>query len=185
MTRDNGFWKVCEALDCELRIELLRYLISVEKTEFCCVNELAEIFKISAAAMSVHLKKLSLAGLVVSKRADRCVYYRAFASTDEGERVVASLRGLFASKPSEDRIFRLREYAHALSHLRRHMIVRLFHESPGLSCMELALRTDMPPRTADRLCGDLNKARIVDMNGRVCMPETEPEATLLALSVAP
>ena len=185
MTRDNGFWKVCEALDCELRIELLRYLISVEKTEFYCVNELAEIFKISAAAMSVHLKKLSTAGLVVSKRADRRVYYRAFASTAEGERVIASLCRMFASGTSEERLVGLREYAHALSHLRRHMIVRLLHESPGLSCAEIALRTDMPPHTADRLCGDLNKARIVDMNGRVCVPEREPEATLLALSVVP
>ena len=60
MTDGNGFWKVCEALDCELRIELLRYLIAVEKSEFPCVNELAEKVQVSAATMSVHLRQLCL-----------------------------------------------------------------------------------------------------------------------------
>ena len=103
MTDGNGFWKVCEALDCELRIELLRYLIAVEKSEFLCVNELAEKFQVSAAAMSVHLKKLAMVGLIVSKRADRRVYYRAFAATVESERVLASLRKMFESHPKAER----------------------------------------------------------------------------------
>ena len=149
MTDGNGFWKVCEALDCKLRIELLRYLLAVEKTEFPCVNELAEKFQVSAAAMSVHLKKLAMVGLVVSKRADRRVYYRAFAATAEGERVLASLRRTFQSRPSAERFRRLREYAHALSHPRRHLIVRCLHDEPGLSLAELARRT--PLRNV--LCG--------------------------------
>ena len=184
MTDGNGFWKVCEALDCELRIELLRYLIAVEKSEFLCVNELAEKFQVSAAAMSVHLKKLAMVGLVVSKRADRRVYYRAFAATAEGERVLASLRRTFQSRPSAERFRKLREYAHALSHPRRHLIVRCLHEEPGLSLAELAQRTEMPPQTADRLWGELGKAHIVDLNGAVLAPESEPEATLLELTLA-
>lgn len=184
MTDGNGFWKVCEALDCELRIELLRYLLAVEKTEFPCVNELAEKFQVSAAAMSVHLKKLAMVGLVVSKRADRRVYYRAFAATAEGERVLASLRRTFESHPNAERFCELRKYAHALSHPRRHLIVRCLYEEPGLSLAELALRTEMPPQTADRLWGELEKAHIVDLNGVVISPEIESEATLLELTLA-
>lgn len=180
----NGFWKVCEALDCKLRIELLRYLSAVEKTEFPCVNELAEKFQVSAAAMSIHLKKLAMVGLVVSKRVDRRVYYRAFAATAEGERVLASLQRTFESHPNEARFRELRECAHALSHPRRHLIVRCLHAEPGLSLAELALRTEMPPQTADRLCGELRKAHIVDLNGVVTVPECEPEATLMELTLS-
>ena len=184
MTDGNGFWKVCEALDCEQRIKLLRYLLAVETTEFPCVNEFAEKFQVSAAAMSVHLKKLATVGLVVSKRADRRVYYRAFAATAEGERVLASLRRMFKSHPNAERFRRLREYAHALSHLRRHLIVRCLYEDPGLSLAELAMRTEMPPQTAHRLWGELGMAHIVDLNGVVVTPESEPEATLLELTLA-
>ena len=184
MTDGNGFWKVCEALDCELRIKLLRYLLAVEKTEFPCVNELAEKFQVSAAAMSVHLKKLATVGLVVSKRADRRVYYRAFAATAEDERVLVSLRRMFESRPNARRVSGLRDYAHALSHPRRHLIVRCLHEEPGVSLAELAQRTEMPPQTADRLWGELGKAHIVDLNGVVFAPASEPEATLLELTLA-
>jgi len=38
MTHDNGFWKVCEALDCPTRVELLRHLMEIEKTAFPCVD---------------------------------------------------------------------------------------------------------------------------------------------------
>ena len=183
MTDGNGFWKVCEALDCELRIELLRYLIAVEKSEFPCVNELAEKFQVSAAAMSVHLKKLATVGLVVSKRVDRRVYYRAFAATAESERVLASLRRVFGAHSNAERFLELREYAHALSHPRRHLIVRCLHDEPGLSLAELAQRTEMPPQTADRLWGELGKAHIVDLNGEVFAPKREPEATLRELTL--
>ena len=182
--RENGFWKVCEALDCEQRIELLRLLLVGEKTDFPCVNELAERMDLSSATVSVHLKKLATAGLVVSKRADRRVYYRAFATSGEGERVLEALRALFLSRPRAERLRRLRDYAHALSHVRRNAIVRCLHERPGLSLKELAAETDMPPQTADRLWGELGKAHIVDLNGTVVAPEGDPEATLLELTLA-
>ena len=181
---ENGFWKVCEALDCEMRIELLRYLMSVEKTEFPCVNELAERFRLSSATISVHLKKLATVGLVVSKRADRRVYYRAFPTNPECERVLESLSGFFATSPDEDRLRGLLKYIHALSHYRRHLIVRCLAEKPGLDLKSLSLATDMPPQTADRLWRELGKARIVDLNSVVVRPPEDPEATLLDLTLS-
>ena len=89
--KENGFWKVCEALDCERRIELLRLLLIGEKTDFPCVNELSERMDLSSATVSVHLKKLATAGLAISKRTDRRVYYRAIATTGDGERVTSAL----------------------------------------------------------------------------------------------
>ena len=175
---------MCEALDCEQRIELLRLLLVGEKTDFPCVNELAERMDLSSATVSVHLKKLAMVGLVMSKRADRRVYYRAFAASGEGERVLESLRTLFLSRPRAERIRRLRDYAHALSHVRRNAIVRCLHECPRLSLKELAVETDMPPQTANRLWGELGKARIVDLNGMVVAPKDKPEATLLELTLA-
>ena len=184
MTRENSFWRVCEALDCALRIDLLRYLMSVERTEFPCVNELAERFEVSSAAMSIHLKKLANVGLVSSKRADRRVYYRAFPTTDEGTRVMDALRSYFRTLPSEDRHRAFMRYVHALSHVRRQAIVRCLEGKPGLAMKNLSVETDMPPATADRLYGDLNRTHIVDLNSSVVLPKTEPEATLMELTLA-
>ena len=181
---DSEFWKVCEALDCELRIEILRYLLEKEESEFPCVNELAETFNVTSAGMSVHLKKLAMAGLVASKRADRRVYYRAFPTTHEGERVIAALRAFFAAGPDAERRRRFLSYAHALSHHRRAAIVRALNAEPGLDLKTLALRTDMPPQTADRLWGELDKAHVVDLDGHVFLPKGEPESTLLELTLA-
>lgn len=181
---ENGFWKVCEALDCAQRLELLRILLLHETTEFPCVGELAERLNLSIATVSVHLKKLATAGLVVSKRTERRIYYRAFATTEDGAKVVEALRTMFVSWSDEERFQSFREYAHALSHVRRHTIVRCLHKSPGLPLMELAVRADMPPKTAARLYDELGKAHIVDLTGTVIAPERNPEATLLELTLA-
>jgi len=181
--RENGFWKVCEALDCERRISLIRFLVEVETTEFLSVSELAEKFGTGEPGMSIHLKKLASAGLVSSKREDRRVYYRAFPTTPEADRVLAALRPFFARRPDVTRMRDLLAYIHALSHLRRHLIVRCLFATPNLSLKELSLKTDMPVPTADRLWGELSKARIVDLNGTVVPPETNPESTFLELTV--
>ncbi len=180
---ENGFWKVCEALDCERRILLIRFLIDVEATEFLSVSELAEKFGMGESGMSVHLKKLANAGLVSSKRADRRVYYRAFPTTTEAGRVIAALRSFFVRRPGDARVRSLLSYIHALSHLRRHLIVRCLFTTPNLSLKELSIKTDMPIPTADRLWGDLNKAGIVDLNGTVVSPEMNPEKAFFELTV--
>jgi len=185
---DNGFWKVCEALDCVQRIKLLRYLLSVEKTEFPCVSEIAHYFYISCAATSIHLKQLANAGLVVSKRSDRRVYYRAFAANPTAERVLDVVRHFLAAHPdtidNRERLFAFLAYVRALSHPRRHAIIRCLAAEPGLDIKTLAVRTDMPPQTADRLLNDLDRAHIVDLTGRVVPPPEDPEATLLDLTLA-
>jgi len=180
---ENGFWRVCEALDCERRISLIRFLMEVETTEFLSVSELAERFETGESGMSVHLKKLASVGLVSSKRTDRRVYYRAFPTTPEADRVLAALRPFFAQRPDEARIRNLLAYVRALSHHRRNAIVRCLFATPNLSPKELSLKTDMPLPTADRLWGELNTVRIVDLNGTVVPPGTNPETTLLELTV--
>ena len=177
--KENDFWKVCAALDNERRLSLVRFLMSVETTEFLSVSELAEKFKASEPSMSVHLKKLATAGLVTSKRADRRVYYRAFPTTDAAARVLESLRALFGRRPNAERIRRLIDYVHALANHRRNAIVRCLAAEPGMSVKDLSCRTDMPVHTADRLWGQLNKAHIVDLNGVVAKPDGEVESVLL------
>jgi len=180
---ENTFWKVCEALDCPQRVELLRYLLSVEKTEFPCVTELAEIFSLSVAAVSVHLKKLAEVGLLVSKRADRRVYYRAFPSTPEGERIVGAFREFFAKKPDGTRLRDLGIYIHALSHYRRNAIIRCLHNRPGLDVKTLSMTLDMPYPTAVRLLAELDKAHVVDTTLTVIKSMSHPERTLLNLTL--
>jgi len=185
---DNGFWKVCEALEGVQRIKLLRYLFSVEKTVFPCIFELAHYFHISCPAVSVHMRQLANVGLAVSKRSDRRVYYRAFAANPTARRVLDVMRNFLGSHPdtidNKERLFAFLAYAHALSHPRRHAIVRCLAAEPGLDIKALAIRTDMPPQTADRLLNDLDHNHIVDLNGRVIPPPEDPEATLLALTLA-
>lgn len=180
---ENGFWKVCEALDNPRRIALLRYLLAIEKTAFPCVIEIADTFDLGISATSTYLKKLADAGLVSSKRAEKRVYYRAFPTTAEGVSIVGVFRTFFDSKPNDARLQRLQRYVHALSHERRNALVRCLAAHPTLPLKELAMRTDMPYPTAVRLLGELNKANIVDMSLVVVPPGSEPEGTLLKLTV--
>ena len=95
------------------------FRIEAETTEFLSVSELAEKFDMSEPGMSVHLKKLAGVGLVSSKRADRRVYYRAFATNELAEHTIAALRTFFARRPGSSRVGELLKYVHALSHHRR------------------------------------------------------------------
>lgn len=181
---ENNFWKVCEALDCELRIKLLRYLISVETTEFPCVGELAKRFEVSNAAISIHLKKLSSAGLVSSKRADSYVYYRSFATSDEGEYIIDSLREFFATNPDTERLSQLIKYTHLLSHYRRNRLLRCLQGAPTADIRTLAKKIEMPQRTVTRLFSELSKEGLIDSSGNIKVCEIEPECTLLRLTLA-
>ena len=180
---ENQYWKVCEALDNEKRMELMRYLLA-DRKEFPCVIEIAEKFNLGLAATSVYLKKLLDAGLATSKRSERRIYYRAYATTEEGERTVSSLQEFFEAKPSSERISQVAKYIHALSHYRRHAIIRLLNENPGMEVEEIGRRTDMPRTTVDRILAQLDKARIVDLNRNVCRPNSQPEETLLEMALA-
>jgi len=179
----NEFWKVCEALDNPVRIELLRYLIEIEKDAFPCVMEIADAFRLGVSATSSYLKKLADVGLISSKRADKRVYYRAFATTHEGERVVEAFRRFFATLPDETRLRQLEKYVHTLSHPRRAAVVRLLYKFPGLDMKTLAAKTDMPYPTADRIVGELGKSHVVDVNSAVVRLGREPEDTLLGLTL--
>lgn len=181
---ENSFWRVCAALDSPIRIDFLRYLLSVETSEFPCVNEIAEKFDLCVSVASSNLKQLADVGLVCSKRSEKRVYYRAFATTPEGESVLAALKLQFDNNPSEDRLYELGRYIHALSHYRRNAIVRCLNGTPHIGLKEIAKITDIPDSTVARLLGDLDKAQIVDLSRRVYSPNREPESTLLALTLA-
>ena len=180
---ENEFWRVCEALDNEKRMKLLRYLLA-DRKEFPCVIEIAEKFGLGLAATSVYLKKLQDVGLVASKREERRIYYRAYATTQEGERVVSALQAFFETKPSRERMLSLMGYIRALSHYRRHAIIRLLNDMPGLDMDEIGHRLDMPRTTVDRILAQLGKACIVDLNRIVRRPEAQPEDTFLDLTLS-
>ena len=180
---ENEFWRVCEALDNEKRMALLRYLLA-DRKEFPCVIEIAEKFDLGLAATSVYLKKLQDVGLVASKREERRIYYRAYATTPEGERVVSALQAFFETKPSRERMLSLMGYIRALSHYRRHAIIRLLNDMPGLDMDEIGHRLDMPRTTVDRILAQLGKARIVDLNRIVRRPEAQPESIFLDLTLS-
>ena len=180
---ENEFWRVCEALDNEKRMALLRYLLA-DRKEFPCVIEIAEKFGLGLAATSVYLKKLQDVGLVASKREERRIYYRAYATTPEGERVVSALQAFFETNPPRERMLQLMGYIRALSHYRRHAIIRLLNDMPGLDMEEIGHRLDMPRTTVDRILAQLGKARIVDLNRIVRRPEDQPEAIFLDLTLS-
>lgn len=194
LMKENGFWKVCAALANPCRLALLRLL--VETKEHPCVNEIAEELQRTAFARSGHsdglgvsavsqyLKQLREVGLVACARADRRIYYRPFATTASGEAVVASFAGFFRERPAAARINALLDYANALAHVRRHMIVRCLAENPQLDLRSLAVRTETPPPTVVRLLGQLDRARVVDPTRKVVPPDREPEATLLRLTLS-
>ena len=180
---ENQYWKVCEALDNGKRMKLMRYLLA-DRKEFPCVIEIAEKFELGLAATSTYLKKLLDVGLVSSKREERRIYYRAYATTAEGKRTVAALRRFFETKPSYERMRQVEKYVRVLSHYRRHAIIRLLNENPGMEVMEIAHRTDMPRTTVDRILAQLGKVQIVDQNRNVFKRGSQPEDTLLDLALS-
>lgn len=192
--KENGFWKVCAALSNPCRLTLLRLLL--ETKGHPCVNEIADELRrlplalkgkpadLGVSAVSQYLKQLRDAGLLVSARADKRIYYRTFASTDFGEAAVAAFSEFFRERPTASRIEALLNYAHALAHVRRHEIVRCLAEHPGLGLNPLAVRTGIPPPTVERLLRQLDRARIVDLTRKVVPPDREPEATLLRLTLS-
>lgn len=186
----NEFWKVCAALDNEVRIDLLRYLLMEEgktKAGQPCVIEIADHFNrlraIGLSVVSQYLKKLREAGLVCCQRSDKRIYYRAFAATDDGRTLNAAFRTFFEARPSRDRIAGLIEYLHALSHERRTAIVRHLAAHPHDSLEDIARATAMPKTTAARLFSQLAHAHLISVEHTVLQPTTEPEATLLALTL--
>ena len=186
----NEFWKVCAALDNEVRIDLLRYLLMEEgkaKAGQLCVIEIADHFNrlrtIGLSVVSQYLKKLREAGLVCCQRSDKRIYYRAFAATDEGRTLNAAFRTFFEARPSRKRIVDLIEYLHALSHERRTAIVRHLAAHPHDSLEGIARATAMPKTTAARLFSQLAHARLISVEHTVLRSTTEPEATLLALTL--
>ena len=66
------FTLVCKALGDELRLEILRLL----KNESFGVLELSRILEIRQSALSHHLKVLSNAGLVTTRREGNAIFYR-------------------------------------------------------------------------------------------------------------
>ena len=186
----NEFWKVCAALDNEVRIDLLRYLLVEEgkaKAGLPCVIEIADHFNrlrtIGLSVVSQYLKKLREVGLVCCQRSDKRIYYRAFATTNDGRTLNAAFRAFFESRPSRDRIADLIEYLHALSHERRNAIVRHLAAHPHDSLEDIARATAMPKTTASRLFSQLAHARLISVEHTILKPVSEPEATLLALTL--
>ena len=186
----NEFWKVCAALDNEVRIDLLRYLLMESgktKAGQPCVIEIADHFNrlraIGLSVVSQYLKKLRESGLVCCQRSDKRIYYRAFATTNDGRTLNAAFRAFFESRPSRDRIADLVEYLHALSHERRNVIVRHLAAHPHDSLGDIARVTAMPKTTAARLFSQLAHARLISVEHTIFKPVSEPEATLLALTL--
>ena len=186
----NEFWKVCAALDNEVRIDLLRYLLTEKGQtgrECPCVIEIADHFyhrrTIGLSVVSQYLKKLREAGLVNCQRSDKRIYYRAFAATDEGRKLNAAFRGFFETHPSRERIASLVEYLHALSHERRNAIVRHLAAHPHDRIEGISRSTEMPKTTALRLFSQLAHVRLISVDHTILQPTTEPEATLLALTL--
>ncbi len=186
----NDFWKVCGALSNEVRLDLLRYLLMESgktKDGQPCVIEIADHFHrlrtIGLSVVSQYLKKLREAGLVCCQRTDKRIYYRAFAATDDGRILNAAFRAFFESRPSRDRISSLVAYLHALSHERRNAIVRHLAAHPHDSIENIARATAMPKTTALRLFSQLAHARLISVEHTILQPVSEPEATLLALTL--
>lgn len=98
-----------------------------------CVINLAAMMEMSSPALSHHLKQLRSAGLVVSRRAGKEVYYRAAATApaellhhimEEMNHVVCPACGQKASLPATPQSGRIQEIHHLLTTdlTRRHTI---------------------------------------------------------------
>ena len=185
-TKSNEFWKVCAALDNRVRIAILRHVMKANGND--CVIEVADDFAnklhIGLSVVSQYLKKLREAGLVSCQRADKRVFYRAFAVKKDGIAVNAAFRDFFDARPSQERISRLLTYVHTLSHERRNAIVRFLAANPRENLETISRATDIPARTCERLIAKLAHAKIVSVELSILPPDGEPEATLLAQTLA-
>lgn len=181
MQHSNDFWKVCSALDNQKRLELLRYLI--ENGGNPCVGEIADALDISIPVTSLYLKRLRDVGLVTCTRYDRRIYYRALAVNTAGCKVVKAMKEFFLTSPDFQRIGELLTVTRALGHIRRNAYLRLTHELGVLGIDDTMRLLDMPPTTINRLFNMLNHAKLMDVNGNLTPPTSEPELTLFTLTL--
>lgn len=173
-------------MDNGIRLALLRLLL--ETNEYPCVSEIADAMSrkvsVGLSAVCQYLKILREAGLVTCKRENKRIYYRAFPSTENGKQTIIAFATFFRSRPPSDRIAKLLIFIHALSHHRRHVLIRYLSKHPGTDIEKLAKETEMPPATVSRLLMQLDKAKIVDLARNVVLPPNEPEASLIRLTLA-
>ena len=72
---------VADALAHPVRLELLKFIMQKNKAmELVCTSDLVENFDYAQATISQHMNKLSVAGLVNTRSAERRTYYFADAS---------------------------------------------------------------------------------------------------------
>ena len=118
----HPLWKTCRIIACETRLNLLRTLINQGEL---CVYQLMEKTGMSRPNTSNQLRLLSECGLIVSRRENMNVIYRAEANTAMAfaPALLSALERGFSNAMSFEKII---HQATAVSHNRRIEIIQAF-----------------------------------------------------------
>jgi len=173
----SEFWRTCRAVSTESRLQLLWLLFEADEL---CVKELAKGAEITESYASYQLKVLLLGGVVLFRRENMNVIYRAKADPRREQAVEL----LVALKKSWEQNMPLNSVAWQMTtftHGRRIEIVRLLINGP-LSFNELMKQSGMTSSALSRGLLKLESRRVVVWDGdlyRVTQPKGQLGTTLL------
>ncbi len=177
-----GLWITCRVVACETRLRLLWELFEHRELS---VNEARFLIGVSQPCASTQLKTLSRCGLIIFRREDMRVIYRAEANSAIrfAPEVLDALRICFERSVSFDAVIR---QATAFTHERRIEIVRALNGTP-LSFIKLLATTGMSSTALSRHLDKLERRGVVKRAEGLYFigsSENEPGCTLLRLVCA-
>ena len=155
------FWKSCRVIACETRLQLLWQIFEAEELT---VTELRFLVGISQPNASNQLRSLSECGLIISRRNEMSVIYRAEANEviKFAEELLKALHRFYArSEPFAEIIHQ----ATAFTHQRRIEIARVLHKNP-LGFQALLDKTGMSAPALSRHLNKLERRGFVKRTGK-------------------
>ena len=177
------FWKICRALNNEVRLLMLRAIMRSPNHELNVVQT-GDFVGLKKAAASQYLKQLVDAGFLEVERSGR--YVVCSSDLRKGSamaRLQAALSDILSKSPRTDWQECVLVKVNAFAHHVRIGILRTVSGIGPCGFEELAKATSLPPATLRRQIGILIAAEVIiaseDVQGRRSYALARPDNTLL------
>ena len=152
------FWKICRALNNEVRLLMLREIVRSPNHELNVVQT-GDFVGLKKAAASQYLKQLADAGLLDVERSGRSSNLRKDAAM---ARLLNVLSDVLSTSPQRKWPEGVLKKVNAFAHHVRIAILRAVSAAGRCGFAELAKVTGLPPATLRRQVGILIEAKVID-----------------------
>ena len=156
------FWKICRALNNEIRLLMLREIVRSPNHELNVV-QVGDFVGLKKAAASQYLKQLADAGFLNVERSGRYVVCSSNLRKDAVmARLLNVLSDVLSKSPRSNWQEGVLKKVNAFAHHVRIAILRAVSAAGRCGFAELAKVTGLPPATLRRQVGILIEANVID-----------------------